>query len=316
MTSQQFDPDAVRDAARRVAEGEPRFVRVRVDALADYAASLEFEVPPSQLDGEFHFHGDRAATIAFVVALDAINFGSGWFPTLRRRDDRSGYFHVARALTELWRRRPLEATELARISADECAAVFEQPVEGAAFELMGLFAAAWNALGGHLLDRHRGSAEAMVESANGSAVSLAAELATIPYFDDVHDYRGFRVPIYKRAQITPSDLQLAVGGFHDLGRLTIFADNLVPHVLRLDGVLEFDAGLVEWIDSGRLLEPGSEAEVEMRACAIHAVELLRGELAARGTSRTAPELDNLLWNRGQASAYKAVPRPRCRTVYY
>jgi len=26
------------------------------------------------------------------VTVDAINFGSGWFPTLRKRDGRSGYF--------------------------------------------------------------------------------------------------------------------------------------------------------------------------------------------------------------------------------
>ena len=38
---------------------------------------------------------------------------------------------------------------------------------------------------------------------------------------------------YKRAQIVASDLALAgVAEFDDLDRLTIFADNLVPHVLR------------------------------------------------------------------------------------
>ncbi len=55
----------------------------------------------------------------------------------------------------------------------------------------------------------------------------------MPFFDD----RGF----YKRAQITPSDLALAgVAEFDDLDRLTIFADNLVPHVLRVDGVLRYE----------------------------------------------------------------------------
>ena len=52
----------------------------------------------------------------------------------------------------------------------------------------------------------------------------------MPFFDD----RGF----YKRAQIAANDLHLAgVVDFADIDRLTIFADNLVPHVLRLDGVL-------------------------------------------------------------------------------
>ena len=57
----------------------------------------------------------------------------------------------------------------------------------------------------------------------------------MPFFDDV----GF----WKRAQIVPNDLALAgVASFSDLDRLTIFADNLVPHVLRVDGVLRYDAG--------------------------------------------------------------------------
>ena len=55
----------------------------------------------------------------------------------------------------------------------------------------------------------------------------------MPFFDE----RGF----WKRAQITANDLALAgVAEFPDLDRLTIFADNLVPHVLRVDGVLRYD----------------------------------------------------------------------------
>ena len=42
----------------------------------------------------------------------------------------------------------------------------------------------------------------------------------------------------------PSDLALAgIVRFRDLDRLTIFADNLVPHVLRCDGVLVYDPRL-------------------------------------------------------------------------
>ena len=54
-----------------------------------------------------------------------------------------------------------------------------------------------------------------------------------------------------------------------------------------------------------------EAEREIRACALHACELI----AER--SGTPPRvLDVALWNRGQEPRYKAIPRHRTRSVYY
>jgi hypothetical protein len=117
----------------------------------------------------------------------------------------------------------------------------------------------------------------------------------------------------KRAQIAAADLARAGAAvFDDIPRLTLFADNLVPHVLRLDGILTFAPDLVERIEAGELLEHGSPEEVEIRACAVHAVELL---VAAR-TGSCAAEVDQLLWQRGQQPAYKASPRHRSRCTAY
>jgi Potential Queuosine, Q, salvage protein family len=101
-----------------------------------------------------------------------------------------------------------------------------------------------------------------------------------------------------------------VAEFDDLDRLTIFADNLVPHVLRVDGVLRYDERLAAHIDSGELLPPGEE-EREIRACALHACELI-----AERTDTPPRVLDMWLWNRGQSPRYKAIPRHRTRTVFY
>jgi hypothetical protein len=123
----------------------------------------------------------------------------------------------------------------------------------------------------------------------------------------LYDDRGF----YKRAQIAGNDLALAgVARFDDLDRLTIFADNLVPHVLRCDGVLVYEPALAARIDDERLLPAGRE-EREIRACALHACELLGARLDV-----PPRVLDMWLWNRGQAPDLKARPRHRCRTVYY
>ena len=132
---------------------------------------------------------------------------------------------------------------------------------------------------------------------DGSAEGLATTLARgMRFFDD----RGF----YKRAQITANDLSLAgVADFHDLDRLTIFADNLVPHVLRIDGVLRYDESLAHRIDSGELLPAGDE-EREIRACAVHACESIADELGV--APRT---LDVWLWNRGQVTALQGGAAP-------
>jgi hypothetical protein len=118
----------------------------------------------------------------------------------------------------------------------------------------------------------------------------------------------------KRAQIAAADLHRARAvEFDDLGRLTMFADNLVPHVLRLDRILWFEPELVARIDRGELIEHGSPEEVEIRACAVHAVELL---VAASSSGVSAAQIDRILWTRGQAPEYKALPRHRSRSTAY
>jgi hypothetical protein len=106
-------------------------------------------------------------------------------------------------------------------------------------------------------------------------------------------------------------LQLAgIAAFADIDSLTIFADNVVPHVLRVDGVVRYDDALAARIDSGELLPPGDE-EREIRACAVHACELIAERMGVPPRI-----LDVWLWNRGQGERYKSRPRHRTRTVFY
>jgi hypothetical protein len=286
--------DEVRSTCRAIAESATH-VAIDLDQ-----ASPPADADPPALDPEVHYlDGEPQDVAAYLLTLDAINFGSGWFPTLRKRPGRSGYFTVAWALADRFRADgPWSNAELRALEADELAAVLGQEPR---HPLMRLYAQALRDLGRFLGDR---TALDLVAAADGSAERLATTLARgMRFFDD----RGF----YKRAQIVPSDLALAgLAAFEDLDRLTIFADNLVPHVLRVDGVLRYDPALAAHIDAERLLPPG-EAEREIRACAVHACEQLahRFELPPR-------VLDIRLWNRGQAPEYKRIPRHRTRSVYY
>lgn len=53
------------------------------------------------------------------------------------------------------------------------------------------------------------------------------------------------------------------------------ADYIVPAVLRQLGVLKYSSTLASIIDGNSEIGPGSEEEVELRACSIYAVEKMR-----------------------------------------
>ncbi|HNX51764.1 MAG TPA: queuosine salvage family protein [Thermoanaerobaculaceae bacterium] len=299
-------------------------VQVRADRLADYARSLPLDmVATPQLDPAAHYFGSPENTAAFFLQLDAINFGSGYFPHLVKLPGRSGYFTVATHLATFFREHgPLTAEDLETLTPGDCSLIFRQDApEPPITELMWLFSTALNDLGQLVQKRFAGSFGRMVVAAGGSSQELIGILIAMRLFRDTASYRGFEVPFLKRAQLAVADLALALAGnglgrFRDLAELTIFADNLVPHVLRVDGLLEYVPELAARIDGGVLLAAGSPEEVEIRAAAVHAVELLRAELARQGRSVTAMQLDYLLWNRGQQPEYKARPRHRARTVFY
>jgi hypothetical protein len=312
----------LREAAAEVTR-RARHVRIDSEALEELAGVLARERPAQpSLDPGQRGLASEASTIAFVVTLNAINFGSGWFPHLRKRGGLSGYLTIAGALRERFEREgPWTAAELERISAEDCARLFGQTLEPPVSELMELFARALRDLGAFLAREHRGRFAGPIEEAGGSAEQLVRTLARMPLYRDVARYEGFEVPFYKRAQITCSDLAEALRGdglgrFRDIEELTLFADNLVPHVLRSLGVLLYSPDLAKRIDAEELIGSGSEEEVEIRAVALHAVERLAGSCARRGWRAPPRRLDHLLWSRGQSPRVKARPRHRTRCPYY
>jgi hypothetical protein len=313
----------VRSACKTVAE-RAGHVQINYDRIPSYAASLPIEKAcQPEHDPQSHYLRQGEDTVAFFLILDSINFGSGYFPRLKKRPGKSGYFTVAGCLNDRFRKkRPLSAIELTRLTADDCTIIFEQDPDNRPIgELMQFFAKALNDLGWYVQQDFDGSFTGLIEAADASVERLVHLLIRMPYFYDIESYNAFEVPFYKRAQLTAADLSLAFGGeglgkFDDLQNLTIFADNLVPHVLRVDKILLYSEGLISQIDSGNLISAGSVEEIEIRACALHAVELLKAELEATGHQVTSMGLDFLLWNRGQQPAYKSIPRHRTRTVFY
>jgi hypothetical protein len=277
--------------------------RVRLHC-ADVAAAAshvridpDAEVAPGGVSGlneTLHFlEGSPADVARYVLILDTINFGSGWFGELELTTDALTERLTAHARGH---RAPWTADELRVLDASVVAEALGLDPR---HQLTRLYSAALNQLGLFLGERP------LLELLGDSAEELAESLAdAMPFFDD----RGF----YKRAQIAANDLQLAgVVDYADVDRLTIFADNLVPHVLRLDGVLVYSDALARRIDAGLELTAGGDYERELRGCAVHACEGLATKLGV-----PARLLDNWLWNRGQHPPYSERPAHVTRTVYY
>src|SRR5918996_6649597 len=151
--------DKVRSSCRAIAESA-RFVSIDLGA-----ARPPEPAPPPVLDPERHYlEGPAEDVAAYLLTLDAINFGSGWFPTLRKRPGCSGYFTVAWALADRFRASgPWSGAELRALDAGDLAAALGQEP---GHPLMRLYAEALRDLGRFLAGR---SARDVVDEADGSA---------------------------------------------------------------------------------------------------------------------------------------------------
>ncbi len=298
-------PDEVRAACAWVM-GRARWVRVGEGRIADYAKGLpeRAELPEAGPGG-----ADSEAAAAFAICMNAINFGSGWWPTIRKREGLSGYATMEAGVSECFDHLgPWRAEELVAMDAATIAAVVDQDPE---HPLMAQFAEALRDVGAHLQAEHGGRFLGPAEAAD-SIPALAKTFASWEAFADISTYEDREVPFYKRAQLGAADLHRAgVADLPGLDCLTAFADNLVPHVLRVDGIIHFGPDLTARIEAEELLPHDSPEEVELRAAAVHAIELL-----AAASALTPAAIDAALWNRGRDPRYKSLPRPRSRNTAY
>src|SRR4051794_1289593 len=162
--------EEIRAACARVA-GRARQGRVVASAIEPYARSLSPGSPPAP---DLEPGAPDEARAAYSLQLNTINFGSGWFPTLRKPPGLSGFRTVEAALR---RRGPWTAEELEELDAPEVASTMGQD---SGHELMALFAWALRELGAHVGAEHDGSFLALARSGEGSAVALAERLGRLP----------------------------------------------------------------------------------------------------------------------------------------
>lgn len=319
-------PQQVREMAAFVAQ-KADFVGIREERIGAYTAELLKRYPViTSLDAQNHFLSEAApaATAAFVLALDSVNFGSGYFRVAKEAGVSLEYSFVASSLRRAFSESRMNTAEKwLSATAEDMHDIFGIP-QGRLRQLdrlMGHFADHLGTTGQYIVESYGGDPLNLLEAAQNSAVRLTEIVAAWPTFRDVALYKGAEVPFIKRAQILAADMHLAFEGrapaaFADMAELTSFADNMVPHVLRCDGILDYAPELLARIESGEMMTPGSAEEIEIRACGIHAVELMKRAAREQGSAVTAVNIDHILWNRGYEPGIYRQPSHQTMTVWY
>jgi hypothetical protein len=301
-----------------------RWVQIDPVQAMKYPEYLTLSNTPMCHSKADHFLGHGEDTLIYFLVLDAINFGSGYFPFLDQiSSSGSGYLYAARRLKAFFESKGApKPKELAQITNQQCHDIFGLATDNPhAAELMYLYSAALNQLGHWVLSNYNGEFLGFLRQSRSVASSIT-KLTEMPFFRDVATYGTITVSFLKRAQILLHDMKIAepknkLLDFDDFDELTIFADNLIPFVLREDGALTYHPWLGNRIDSGEVIGSNSLEEIEIRACAITACELIKDVITEEWKHVSAREIDYLLWHRAQE--LKSVSRHRrhiTRCVYY
>lgn len=183
-------------------------------------------------------------------------------------------------------------------------------------------------VGNVLLENFEGSFENVVKKADKSAVTLLDLIVNnFKCFKDEATYKDHKVAIYKRAQILIGDIWACfnnegIGEFKDIDEITMFADYRIPQTLLFFGVFEYSEDLKKKLQENKILENGEDDEVEIRACSIHAVELLKEYANKKLTDKkiNAILIDHFLWDyrreHNKEILEKKLPFHKTFSVFY
>ncbi|CAI9111292.1 OLC1v1011480C1 [Oldenlandia corymbosa var. corymbosa] len=308
-------------------------VTVDYSGIEKVTEAMKDSIPKVEWDFEgIHYFDNGPLTVQYLLVLDALNFC--FWP-----DKDMDYDHLASGLKAALEedKFAFDVDRLQKYTGPQLRKMLNWPrplpLEDERVRLL-------HELGQELERSFEGRASKLVESCGKSAVKLVQLMAqhfpvtvmifhlTILYdsrefgegFRDHTMYKGHQIFLYKRAQIFAADLWGAFKGqgygeFNDVGSITMFADYIVPGVLQQLGVLKYSSSLASTIEKQCEICSGSEEEVELRACSVHAVEKMRELLnKTYGKQVLSLELDLWLWSVG--TRCPTLRHHRTLSIYY
>lgn len=311
---------------------EGTLVTLDASAVEQLAANWDAKPwPPFATDfATMHFSDGTERTANWMLLADALNFcfwgepGEPRWTVEWRGNTWDGYYALATALTRAMDEGvPLtDAAYLAELSASQLAGILRPAPGHPPIPLFAERLANAREVGQVLAERYGGQMARVIEAADYDAEALALFLAgEFSSFADIAEWNDQPVPFLKRAQICVADLHTTFGGqswgaIRGIERLTAFADYKLPQMLRRERILVYEPELAEMIASFTPIPPGADAEVEIRAATVWAVELLRQALEREGIQQTASAIDYRIWLESQQTPPDNVPYHRTRTIYY
>ncbi|CAJ2511369.1 Uu.00g069940.m01.CDS01 [Anthostomella pinea] len=289
---------------------------------------------------ELHPKAKDESTVAFIFTMDLLNFS---FWSMRPEGERFAVSYRDKTWTGYWSlvaslQRALEEDipitdphywqNEEECNLESLRYVFRSCTEEE-IPLLESRLACLREAGRVLYEKYNCSFTKCIEAADKSAAGLVNLLARdFTAFQDEFKYEGRRKPIrfLKRAQILVADLWACFNGegygeFRDIDKITMFADYRVPQILATLGCIGYSPPLHAVVAHKEIIDSGSKYEMQLRACSIWCVELIRREI-----KREHPEaevnailIDFFLYDtmkQLEAQGKETIPHHRTRSIWY
>ncbi len=184
----------------------------------------------------------------------------------------------------------------------------------------------WRQVGSVLAEKYNGRFHNFVKSCpprlydNGAGI-VDRMVKEFPRFNDVSPYDGATIKFYKLPQL---GIWLAYSALRknnqfpleDTGKMTAFADYIVPVALRLLGIVSYSTELEHAINTYQMIPRDSRQEVEIRAHCIYATALLCEEvnnIRPKDQQIIIPQIDARLWTHYHTTWW---PHHLTKTIMY
>ena len=309
-----------------------RDVHTNYDKIKEVASWMAYEeLPLPNLAVPFGMEKTPDVAIDFIMVGNAIDTAFTDFKThVKFQIDYAGEHHsdsdamfacLKRAMDNGYP--VLDGKFLAKLSRADMAKIFagniEMPMLDEKLELFhqvgGILAAKYD---GHFYKFIKSCSPRLYDNGKGLVERLAAEF---PRFNDISEYDGHKIKIYKLTQLGYWQIYSGLHGtgafkLEDPQMMTAFADYIVPVGLRLMGITSYSPDLEKAINTYQMIPRDSKLEIEIRAHCLYATALLTDEInkiRPAGEQIIIPQIDARFWTHFHTTDW---PHHLTKTIMY